>query len=94
MLLCLFLAPMVLPSGEVGEFVSSLSILAWDNSSWEFHSKRSLSLPLLLSLSFSRLPRRSVPLEKGGDKRPGFPEEQEGKQGVCHPKIKKIKKGN
>lgn len=91
MLLCLFLAPMVLPSGEIGEFMS-LPRLSWHGITPPGNFTASA---LSLSLSLTRLPRPSVPLEKGGDKRPGFPEEEEeGKQGVCHPKIKRIKKRN
>lgn len=68
MLLCLFLAPMVLHSEGRRVYLSSLSIyypgfsLAWDGGttfSWEFHSK--CSLPL------SQSAQCSIPLEKSVD---------------------------
>lgn len=87
MLLCLFLAPTVLHSEGRRVYFSSLSIyypgfsLAWDGGttfSWEFHSKCSLSLSLGLPNVLSLWKRASI--------MPGYPEEEEGKQGVCNPK--------
>lgn len=73
--------------GEASLFLFSVCLyypgfsLAWDGGttfSWEFHSKCSISLSLCLPNVLSLWKRVSIML--------GYPEEEEGKQGVCNPK--------
>lgn len=87
MLFCLLLTPMVLPSTkDMGPYVSSVPILAWDNFSWEFHAKFSLSLlpspvcPGLLSLWKRASIKAGLSGREGGEKGSLSPPNKENKE--------------